>query len=886
MKDFLEIKKNVNSSVFIKRLFFIILTLSFSIFLVSSFHTFDVSATNVLTNPSFTGGTTGWTLSGNMAYSTSYQDSAGSVGVAATGRNAVGSGTATQTISTSIEAGSTVNLSFYWMKNCDLDPTLVGDEVCTINDIYVRVKYGTSTYYEWSNTSINATNWTNVNNNISSYITSTGTYTFEIYLNVKSGNNKSAEAGASIDNINLDVTPPSITISTTGTQVSSIQQNTLNAYIGGAFTFLRNTSSTSVTSITVSETGTISDANISGLILYYKQEATCSTSIPGDATVFNSTPGSFSSGSSTVTGTMTVGTSQICVYVEADIGSGAQVDDTVEIQLTNPSTQITASAGSVSPSSAVAIAGTSTIVGAQNSAPSFTAFNNDGQKNPGTTITFTTTASDPNSDNIFLVVCKTAGLTGTACDGGAGDTLCTSSSVASNPSCGYSIPSVTPDTTYNSYPYVFDSNNAGSESSNQGSLFTYTVNNVAHNVSAVTINGGASINLEVNTTKVVTLTATVTDNNSCYGSELTTIYGYAYRSGKTYTGCDTVAEADNNSCYPEITCTVVGGTCTDNTDASADYTCTTNIQYYADPTDTNTQYPTETWLSTIKAIDDDSATGNVQVSAGVELNSLIGFSITSSINYGSLGIGQSNNPLDRTTTLTATGNVGLDQELSGSASMCTDYPTCSGGTPIAVGYQKYALTSSTAYSSGTTLSTTPTTSLINVLKPTSATTQSKNTWWGILIPSGTNGGSYNGNITITGIKSNPLYWGGILAPDSLQMASTTFASYNPPTLTYCETGLVSGSAIFKHSDTSEEAISYEVQFNAADIPDTYQHAVKRDFVTPTPANTRSENITILSGSEYLPQGSYTWKIRMWDSLNNISEWSTPLSFTCGDTQGA
>ncbi|MFA7628366.1 MAG: hypothetical protein WCY37_03085 [Candidatus Dojkabacteria bacterium] len=155
-----------------------------------------------------------------------------------------------------------------------------------------------------------------------------------------------------------------ITVGTTGTQKTTVNPSTSNFYIGGAFTFVRNADSASVTSITVAETGTIADANISGLILYYKQEATCSTSIPVDATQFNSTAGTFTSGSSTVTGSMTVGTSQVCMYVEADIGSGAQSNDTIEIQITNPSTDVTASTGTVSPATAVAISGTTTVTAA------------------------------------------------------------------------------------------------------------------------------------------------------------------------------------------------------------------------------------------------------------------------------------------------------------------------------------------------------------------------------------------------------------------------------------------------------------------------------------------------------------------------------------------
>jgi hypothetical protein len=330
-----------------------------------------------------------------------------------------------------------------------------------------------------------------------------------------------------------------------------------------------------------------------------------------------------------------------------------------------------------------------------NHAPGFSSPSNNSPQNPGGTITWTTTSSDSDSDTVKLLVCKTAGISGDACDGGAGDTWCSSSLVASNPTCDYNIPSVAPDVTNDAYVYVVDQHNFGSTDGAQGSNVSFTINNVAPVVSAVTINGGSAIDLTESSTTSVDLTATVTDNNSCFGGELATIYGYAYRSGIGYTGCDTAGEADNNYCYPEITCTVDGGTCTDNTDGSADYTCTVNLQYYADPTDTNTEYPTEYWMSTIKAIDDDAANGNTEVASGVKLNSLTAFDVTGAINFGGLGAGESNDPLDKTVTTTPTGNVGLDQEHSGSANMCTDYPTCSAGTPIAVSYQKYALASLT-----------------------------------------------------------------------------------------------------------------------------------------------------------------------------------------------
>ena len=733
--------------IFLKRFLFLILLSIFTVFFFSKFQTSDILATNVLTNPSFTGGSTGWTLSSTTYSSTTYQDSAGSVQVYAA-RKATVNGYATQTGTFSNSTGNIVTLSGYWMT------TITGSSSVTF---YIQIEnqanIGTWTQI-WTSGSITSSNtWTQINNlDVSSYF-GTGTYKLRLYMLAVGGTAVNNSAYGWMDNLNLDVVTPTVTVSTTGTQISNTSANTSNEYIGGAFTFVRDLTSTSVTSITINETGTISDTYISGLILYYKQEATCSTSIPVDATVFNSTPGTFSSGSSTVTGSMTVGTSQICMYVEVDIGA-ASSSDTIEIQITNPSTQVIPSQGAVSPASAVAIAGTTTVQA--NTAPTFTNFTNNGPVNPGSTVTFSTTASDADADNIFLVVCKTQGVTGTTCDGGAGDTWCTSSSVASNPSCGYSVPSVYPDDTYNTYPYVFDSHNEPAAGSYQGVLSTFVVNNVTPIVSAVTINGGTSITLESATTKAVTLTATVSDNNSCYGTEISSIIAYTYRSGVGYTGCDTSGEANNNYCYPEVTCTVVGGTCTDNTDASANYTCTANIYYYADPTGADTQYPSDTWMDTIKATDDDSASNALQVSVGVQMNMLEAMSITSSINYGLLNVESGNDPLDRTTTSTATGNVGLDHELYGT-DMCTDYPTCV-ASKILVTYQKYALAASTPYSSATQLTTSPTPVTIDISKPTSASPSSKSMWWGMYAPLNTSPGSYSGTINVTAYASNPLNW--------------------------------------------------------------------------------------------------------------------------------
>lgn len=395
-----------------------------------------------------------------------------------------------------------------------------------------------------------------------------------------------------------------------------------------------------------------------------------------------------------------------------------------------------------------------------NHAPAFSAISEDGPGDPGDTITWTATSSDSDSsgsaDTVKLIICKTAGITGDACDGGGSDTWCSSSLVSSNPTCEYEIPTPTPDQTNDAFAYIVDNHNFGATSGTQGSNESYIVSNVAPVVSSVTFNSGSAINLTEGTTTPIEVTATVTDNNSCAGGEIATTYAYAYRSGVGFSGCDSSGESNSNYCYAEVTCTVVGGSCTGTTDPSANYTCEVTYQYYADPTDVSTEYPTENWLASFRAIDDDSAQDTVEVGAGIELNSLTALDVTSAVNYGALDVGQSNDPLDKTTTITPTGNVGLDTELSGD-DMCTDYPTCAGGI-IEVLNQKYALVTSTAYASGTALSGTETEVEINIAKAITGSPTTKNIWWGILIPGGTSPGSYSGGNTIGAVKGEVGDW--------------------------------------------------------------------------------------------------------------------------------
>jgi hypothetical protein len=413
-----------------------------------------------------------------------------------------------------------------------------------------------------------------------------------------------------------------------------------------------------------------------------------------------------------------------------------------------------------------------------NHRPSFSQITDDGGggansgADPGGSMTFTATASDPDtdgtSDTVKLVVC--ADTTGATYGGCSGTQLCVSSDSASNPSCVYTIPSVKDNGNYNYYAYVFDSHQLASASNYISGQ--YAVNNVAPVVSNVVINGGSTITLIEDTTTNITVTATVADNNSCV--DISSVKSSIYRAPTyDYAACDdSIAEGNPNYCYAEITCSVAAGTCTGNTDGSANYNCTISFQFHADPTTGDGTDPTDptwyadTWKSTVRAYD-SAANHYFESVSGVEVQKTLGINITTSIAYGSMTPDQDtgttlDSDSDKTTPVEATGNVGMDLGFSGT-DMCTSFtpPNTCGGSTIPVGNQKYAynVTQFIYSSEGTALTGTASEEEVNVPKTTiTAIKANKKILWGIFIPPSTGIGTYSGQNTLTAYMGESANW--------------------------------------------------------------------------------------------------------------------------------
>ncbi len=366
--------------------------------------------------------------------------------------------------------------------------------------------------------------------------------------------------------------------------------------------------------------------------------------------------------------------------------------------------------------------------------------------NPGATLTIdvNTSDADPDGDNLKMYICTTQAATASGC---SVSEWCNVADCTTACSCQYVV-AIPSEGQKNYYVYVFDQHNLGA--SNNGLLGAFTVNNVVPTISNITINGGAAIDVSTGGegtagNKNVDITADITDNNGC--ADVSSVTAKAYPSGLGAAGC---TAQDNNNCYFNISC--AGGACSGN--ITKTYTCTANFKYHADPTDAGSPRATQTWKTTITASDEGAAqNGEISAGASVALNSFPALDVTAAINYGSLATGEiaSTTALAQSATVSATGNTGLDVNLSGTN-------MTSGGNSILVSRQRYA-TSAVQYQNGIALTSNATQFEINLKKTTTtATLSSTTTFWGLQIPTGLPAGEYSGTNTFGAVTGESAEW--------------------------------------------------------------------------------------------------------------------------------
>lgn len=427
-----------------------------------------------------------------------------------------------------------------------------------------------------------------------------------------------------------------------------------------------------------------------------------------------------------------------------------------------------------------------------NHRPAFSAYSDSSPKLPGELVTFYSTSSDADvvggNDTVRLFVCSTNSFnaTTTSC---TATTIASSSLAASNPSGAYTITIPTRDQNYAAYGFIVDNHGHTASGGSQGTDAVLTVSNATPYVNSgdITLNGGSTMVLTqaAGQTTGFTLQFAASDNNSCQnasaGDEITGYQIAISRTNVATSSCDQSSEYLPTSCYTStlatstwnLSCTASSTSCTGPTDMNMIYDCTFPLWYVADPTDggaTNTPQFATNWSASAAPIDDNSAAGVLKRGTiGQELQSFLAVALdTLMIPYGSLEAGDMTDPLAASTTLRATGNVGIDELLTGE-SMCTTYTssvTCPNSASSTINADNQVFATSTvsyanATSAGNILSSTTQKELeINVNKPTSTSTQPTGvTYWGIKVPSSiTLAGSYTGENTFYGKVAETSNW--------------------------------------------------------------------------------------------------------------------------------
>lgn len=435
--------------------------------------------------------------------------------------------------------------------------------------------------------------------------------------------------------------------------------------------------------------------------------------------------------------------------------------------------------------------------------PTFTVFDDDTPADPGATVTWTSTATDSakNTDqtyNVQLFVCKANDFTGSAC--GAGGAWCSSTAVASDPTCNAAMDDPMTDGTHESYGFVIDAHTHAASGGSQGTDSVLDINNVTPAVGAASISvldtdevGSLALTTAEGETTGFKVKFTVTDANSCEnqaaGDEIASTLINVYRSGVGVANCQDDLHHDTNDCYPAdaetqvpgtwtYSCSQDAGTCSGTSDNSVDWTCTFPLWFNADATEGavgDSQFPSENWVASVKPTDDDAAApaSFTESSTGNELLKFLAYDVSeTAISYGSLEAGQNTGATNQTTTTRAVGNTGVDEDLNGTE-MCPGFDPLDPGGDNTYGCnqdpsdtifstsQKYDTASFDYAVAGNPLpEATPDTVAINVPKTTDETAPaSALTHWGIEVPSTiTIAGSYTGENTILGVESAVANW--------------------------------------------------------------------------------------------------------------------------------
>ena len=157
-----------------------------------------------------------------------------------------------------------------------------------------------------------------------------------------------------------------IIVSTIGSQTASVDVGDTDFYIGGAFVIERPGGARTLSSITISETGTIDAQNLNPR-LYYDIDTTspydCAGVVADDSFISGT---AFSSDNGTTTFSLSQGlnsTATFCGYLVVDIAATSSNGETISVEILDASEDVVVTSSSVGPGSTVSILGDTVLNG-------------------------------------------------------------------------------------------------------------------------------------------------------------------------------------------------------------------------------------------------------------------------------------------------------------------------------------------------------------------------------------------------------------------------------------------------------------------------------------------------------------------------------------------
>lgn len=268
----------------------------------------------------------------------------------------------------------------------------------------------------------------------------------------------------------------------------------------------------------------------------------------------------------------------------------------------------------------------------------------------------------------------------------------------------------------------------------------------------------ATVNLSTESgTSTIYAFAEYRDYNGC--STVSSANGFIYHS--TISNCGTNGSQNDLNCYMDGTAyTMPGATCTMNTagldacsgssDTEGDIFCEFHVRSFADATNAGSQYANNNWVAGFTVTDSDSAI-TATTTATFELAELAALTInTSSMNFGSLALGQ----VSGTSTVIIT-NSGNDNTLGvttdGNNWACTlgsfssDYLRLSTSSP------------NTNFTNAFAMDTTAKNIGVSIAKQTtSGTASTLSSYWWLKIPASGDLGGVLASSTLSGTCSTTL----------------------------------------------------------------------------------------------------------------------------------